>query len=183
MKIHKIISDRWSPVAFSDETLSDKQIMSLFEAARWAPSSYNAQPWRFIYGKKGENTYDALFNLLSEGNKAWAGTAPLLVLGMAETIFPTRNTSNRFALYDTGMAVGNLLAQATSMGLLVHQMGGYDANKARDVFTLPESWEALAIMAIGYKGNPDQLAPEIAEREQKTRERSGVDTFVFRAGL
>lgn len=179
MKIHSILSDRWSPVSFSVEAIPEGHIKLLFEAARWAPSSYNAQPWRFIYGKKGENTYDALYDLLNPGNKEWAATAPMLVLGIAETIFPVRNTPNRFALYDSGMAVGNLLAQATSMGLMVHQMGGYDTEKARTVFNLPASWEPLAMMAIGYKGDPDQLAPEIRSREERLRERNEVSEFVF----
>ena len=175
MKIPDIITDRWSPVAFSDKAIDPETIRSLFEAARWAPSSFNAQPWRFIWGMKGDDTYPVLFDLLSESNQQWAKTAPMLVIGIAETVPPGRTSGNRFAFYDTGMAVGNLLAQATNAGLFVHQMGGYDVDGARQVLHLSEAEEPAAIMAIGYKGDASQLPEDVAAREKKTRVRKSLD--------
>ncbi len=179
MKIHKIISDRWSPVAFSDRPVKQEVLDALFEAARWAPSSFNAQPWKFMVAQKGDELYPMLFELLYDTNKDWARTAPVLALSMAEMVPPGRTTENRFAFHDTGMAVANLLAQATASGLYVHQMGGYDSEGARKVLNLPEHLEPAAMIAIGYKGAPTQLPKEIAAREQKERTRLPQSEFVF----
>ena len=179
MEIHDIIKNRWSPVAFSDEPVNDDLLDSLFEAARWAPSSYNAQPWKFMVGRKGEETYALLFDLLKDMNKRWAHTAPVLVLSMAEMVPPGRSSENRFAFHDTGMAVGNLLAQATHVGLHVHQMGGYDVEGARSALQLPPNMEPAAMMAIGFKGDPSNLPDEVAAREERPRERKGLEEFVF----
>jgi nitroreductase len=179
MEINKLISDRWSPVAFSPEIIEKEKIEKLFEAARWAPSSYNAQPWRFIYGQIGDASYSILFDIINETNRKWAKTAPLMVLGIAQTVFPERKTENRFAFYDTGMAVGNMLLQATSMGLFVHQMGGYDVLAAKEVFNLPAGYEPVAMMAIGYKGDAGQLPGDISDREKSPRKRRQLEEFVF----
>jgi nitroreductase len=180
MEIHSMITDRWSPVAFSDKPVGEEVILSLFKAARWAPSSFNAQPWRFIMGKRGDETYPVLLDLLSDSNRTWAKTAPVLVLSIAETYFVDRGKENRFALYDTGMAVGNLLIQATFAGLYVHQMGGYDAEKAKGIFKLPEHQTPMAMMAIGYKGDRKQLPEDVAKREDKERVRKELNEFVRR---
>ena len=179
MTINKIISERWSPVAFSEKVPEQDKIALLFEAARWAPSSYNAQPWKFIYGYKGDDVYQLLFGLINEGNQVWAKTAPVLILSMAEMIPPGRTSVNKYALHDTGMAVGNLLAQATDMGLYVHQMGGYDHRSARTVLNLPEAYEPAAMMAVGYKGDPKLLPENVATRENHKRERNPPESFVF----
>lgn len=179
MSIPKIITDRWSPVAFSEKAIDPEIIRSLFEAARWAPSSYNAQPWKFIWGVKGDETYPVLFKLLNEANQKWAKTAPMLVIGISETVSPGRTSKNRFAFYDTGMAVANLLAQATHAGLFVHQMGGYDVERARQVLNLGKNDEPAAMMAIGYKGDPSQLPEDVAARESKPRSRKEVEEFAF----
>jgi nitroreductase len=179
MTINKIISDRWSPVAFSDRVPVRDQIALLFEAARRAPSSYNAQPWKFIYGFKGDEVYTVLFDLINETNQVWAKTAPVLILSMAETIPPGRTSLNRFAFHDTGMAVGNLLAQATDLGLFVHQMGGYDNESAKTVLNLPATYEPLAMMAVGYKGDPAVLPEAVAAREEKRSERNPLEKFAF----
>ncbi len=179
MTIHKIISGRWSPVAFSDRVPEKEKIALLFEAARWAPSSYNAQPWKFVYGYRSDATYDLLFGLINETNQVWARTAPVLILSIAETIPPGRTSFNRFAFYDTGMAVGNLLAQATNMGLYVHQMGGYDNMSAKTVLNLPGTYEPAAMMAVGYKGQPGLLPEAVAAREDRKRVRNPHESFVF----
>ncbi|MDF1571638.1 MAG: nitroreductase family protein [Bacteroidales bacterium] len=179
MKIHHIISDRWSPVAFSGKPVEQEKLDALFEAARWAPSSFNAQPWKFMVAPKGGNLYPVLFELLFDTNKQWAITAPVLALSMAEMVPPGRIKENRFAFHDTGMAVANLLAQATASGLMVHQMGGYDAEGAKKVLNLPVRYEPAAMIAIGYKGDPSELPSEIASREKNVRTRLPLSEFVF----
>jgi nitroreductase len=179
MTINKALSGRWSPVAFSDRVPERETIALLFEAARWAPSSYNAQPWRFIYGFKGDDVYPMLFGLINETNQLWAKTAPVLILSIAEMIPPGRSSVNKYAFHDTGMAVGNLLAQATDMGLFVHQMGGYDHQSARTVLNLPETYEPVAMMVVGYKGDSNILPENIAAREKQKRVRNPLETFVF----
>ncbi|MFC2080278.1 nitroreductase family protein [Bacteroidota bacterium] len=183
MEINNLISERWSPVAFSDKQIDIQVINALFEAARWAPSGFNGQPWRFIWGTKGDQTYEQLFELISESNKKWAVTAPILILSMAETIPAGRTNINKYAFFETGMAVSNLLLQATYAGLYAHQMGGYDSLKAKDILNLPESIEPATMIAVGYKGNPEDLPEEIGIRETKLRSRKELDTFVFNKGF
>ncbi len=177
--LQALISKRRSTVAFSDKKVSEKEIKLLFEAARWAPSSYNAQPWRFVIARKGlDNIYDDFFSFLMEGNRTWAGSAPILVLSLAE-VKDSKNRSNRFAFHDLGMAVGNLLTQATSMGLFVHQMGGYDIDRVRKQLNIPDNFETGAMMAIGYIGEVDDLPDDLRNRELAKRERKNIDEFAF----
>lgn len=176
--VHELITKRWSPVAFDPVPVESEKIVLLFEAAKWAPSGRNSQPWRFIFATNDTPDYDLFFGLLDEGNRVWAKTAPLLVLSLAQTISTYKNRPNRLALYETGMAVGNLLTQATHMGLYVHQMGGYDAVKARNVLDIPERYEPAAMMAIGYKGDPSILPEDVAAREKKERTRMDLGSFL-----
>ncbi len=179
--IHPLLAKRRSIVSFSPEIPSPDELMLLFEAARWAPSSRNQQPWRFIYAtNENMEEYNRFYNLLDEGNKEWAHTAPVLVLSIAEAISDYKNRPNRFAFHDLGMAVGNLLTQATYMGLYVHQMGGYDVEGARIAFSIPERFEPAAMMAIGYRGEIDHLPMELKRRELKKRTRKELGDFVFR---
>jgi len=180
MKIHPLIIDRWSPVAFDHRIPGEAILNCLFSAAMWAPSSRNAQPWRFIYVTKSDPGYGAFFALLDEGNKVWAHTAPVLALSIAEIISSYKNRHNYFAVYDTGMAVGNLLLQATHLGLFVHQMGGYDMEKARQVLNIPDRFEPIAMMAIGYKGDPAQLDESEASRETTERKRHRTEDHVYK---
>ena len=178
--IHRVISERYSPVIFSSKKIEDDKLESLFEAARWAPSAFNEQPWRFIIGIKDQNeTYQKLLNCLVEANQYWAKYVPVLVLSVAHRISSVTNKVNRFAQHDTGMAVGNLLAQATSLGLYVHQMGGYNIDKARDYFDLSEEYEPIAIMAIGYKGDIEIFPDDLRERESKKRFRKSIDEILL----
>jgi len=166
-------------VAFDPRPVENEKILLLFEAAKWAPSSGNKQPWRFIFATIDTPDYDMLFGLLKDGNKVWAKTAPLLVLSIAQTISTKKNHPNRYAFYDTGMAVGNMLVQATYMGLYVHQMGGYDKERARNVLNIPWRYEPAAMMAIGYKGDPATLPKKVAAREKKERTRKELGSFLF----
>lgn len=180
MNIHSIISERYSPVIFSSKKIEEDKLALLFEAARWAPSSYNEQPWRFIIGIKDQNeTYLKLLESLVEANKLWAKYAPVLVMSLAKKNSTVKNRPNRFAQYDTGMAVGNLLIQATSMGLYVHQMGGYDIEKAKELLSFTDEFEPMAVMAIGYKGDIDLFPEELKEREQSKRFRKPLDEIIL----
>ena len=177
-KVHELITKRWSPVAFDQRPVDYDKIHLLFEAAKWAPSGRNAQPWRFIFATRDMPEYELLFDLLSEGNKTWAGTAPLLVLTLTQTISTYKNRPNRLAYFEAGMAVANLLLQATHMGLYVHQMGGYDEEKAKVNLVIPTRYEPMAMMAIGYKGDAAQLSKELADREKKERTRMEISKFL-----
>jgi nitroreductase len=178
-KVHALITERWSPVAFDPRPVPGEMIELLIEAARWAPSGRNGQPWRFIYSTAGTPAWRLMFNLLDRGNRVWAGTAPVLLLSLAQVISTYKERPNRLALYETGMAVANLLLQATHMGLYVHQIGGYDREKAREVLEIPDRYEPAAMMAIGYKGDPGQLPPEVAEREIGERKRLETEALLF----
>jgi nitroreductase len=154
---------------------------SLFEAARWAASSNNEQPWRYIVGVKGENPeqFDRLASTLVPAN-AWAKDAPVLILSVAKTRFSQNNNPNRVALHDVGMATENLVLQALSEGIYVHQMGGFDVGKAREVFAIPEGFEPVAMIALGYPGDPGKLDEKLKARELADRTRKTIEEFVIR---
>ena len=178
--IHQLIRERYSSVIFSSKPVEDEKLELLFEAARWAPSSYNEQPWRFIVGVKNKNeNYKKLYDCLVEANQHWAEFAPVLVLSVALKNSPVTGNPNRFAQYDTGMAVGNLLIQATFSGLVAHQMGGYNVSKLREFFNLNEEYELMAVMAIGYKGDATIFPEDLKERELKKRFRKPLDEILM----
>ena len=180
--IHELLQRRWSPRAFSDKMVETDQLRSLFEAARWAPSSNNEQPWSFIIATKDdENNYRRLFECLKEGNKKWAFRAPVLMLSVARLNFEDEGTPNRHAFHDTGMAVFSLVVQATALGLMVHQMAGFDVEKARTELKIPDGHEPVAMIAVGYPGDPDILPDRLKQRELLPRERKPIAEFVFSA--
>jgi len=176
--IHKLITDRWSPVAFDSRKVEYETLQLLFEAAKWAPSGRNLQPWRFIFATRDMPDYKVLLGLLSEKNQVWAQTAPMLVLPLAQAISTYKNRPNRLAFYETGMAVGNLLLQATHLGLMVHQMGGYNVERAKEELVIPTRYEPMAMMAIGYKGDVAQLPKDVAAWEERKRERMEISKFL-----
>lgn len=177
-----LIARRWSPRAFEERPVEPEKLKSLFEAARWAPSSNNEQPWRFLAATKEQRTdYDRLLGCLSERNAKWAFRAPLLILSVASLFFEDDGKPNRHALHDTGMAVENLVLQATAMGLLAHQMAGYDVERARKECQIPSGFEPVAMIAVGYPGDPAILPDSLRERELKPRERQPIEDFVFSA--
>ncbi|MGK7941975.1 MAG: nitroreductase family protein [Crocosphaera sp.] len=179
--IHELIKQRWSPVAFNNRPIEPEKIASLLEAARWAASCFNEQPWFFIVATQ-DNTqeYEKLFSCLVEANQKWAKDAPLLMLSVAHLSFEHNNKPNRHAFHDLGLAVGNLTLQAQSLGLFLHQMGGFDADKARNLYNIPQDYEPVTAIAIGYPGNVSQLAPDLAERDLSPRTRKPLREFVFR---
>jgi len=177
-KIHELITERWSPRAFDPRPLELDRLQVLFEAAKWAPSSRNGQPWRFIFATTDMPDYKVLFGLLDKENQVWAKTAPVLVLSLAQVISTYKNRPNRLAFYETGMAVSNLLLQATHMGIYVHQMAGYDVERAKVELVIPTRYEPAAMMAIGYKGDRNQLPEEVAKWEDRERTRLEISKFL-----
>ncbi|MDQ6676077.1 MAG: nitroreductase family protein [Acidobacteriota bacterium] len=171
------LQERWSPVIFSPRVVAQDQLNRLFEAARWAPSSSNEQPWSFVVATAGEPEFKKLAGCLLPGN-AWAKQAPVLALSVARLVLSGSAKQNRYAFHDTGMAIGNLLAQATSDGMVVHQMGGFDIECARRELRIPENHDPVAMMAIGYYGDPSSDAA-LREREGRPRTRKPLDQFVF----
>lgn len=147
------------------EELTDEVLMSLFEAARWAPSSYNNQPWRFIYAKSNTEHWERFFNLLVEGNKVWAKNAAALVVVIARKNFEFNEKPARTYQFDTGAAWENLALEATSKGLAVHGMQGFDYEKAREDLEIPDNFDVMAMIAIGKRGPRNQLPPQLQERE------------------
>ena len=179
VRIHEILSERWSPRAFEPRPVEPEKLRRLFEAARWAASSYNAQPWYFIVATKDDaETFDKVLASFVEGNRAWAKNAPVVALSVARVNFEHNGQPNRYALYDVGQASANLAVQATAMGLQVHQMGGILPEKARELFAIPPEYEVVAGIALGYPAEPDSL-PEELRREAAPRVRKAVESFVF----
>ena len=174
-----VIKKRWSPVGFSDKPVEKEKLQSLFEAARWAPSCYNEQPWNFIFGLKGDETYEKIFNLLMDGNKPWNKKVPVLILGFVKKTFSRNETENRHAVYDLGQAVGNINAQATADGLVLHQMAGFDTKKSGEVFAFTENHEAIVVISVGYQEEENKISESLLEREKGKRSRKDFKEFVF----
>ena len=178
--IHALIEERRSPRAFEDREVTEEQLETLFEAARWAPSAMNEQPWRFIYAtKQDKENFNRLFSCLVEGNN-WAQKAPALFITVAKKSYDYDGSPNSHAWHDVGLATGNLLLQATDLGLHVHMMGGFKAAKAREVLGIPEGYEPVAMGAIGYAGDPDTLPEALKKRELAPRTRKPLEELVFR---
>jgi nitroreductase len=166
--INPLILNRWSPRSMTGEELDEDTIMSLFEAARWAPSSYNNQPWRFIYAKRNTLHWDKLFNLLAEPNKVWTKNAAVLVVVIARKNFEHNEKYSITHQFDAGAAWENLALEASSRGLAVHGMQGFDYEKARTDLEIPDNFDVMAMIAIGKKGPKDNLTLQLQEREHPT---------------
>jgi nitroreductase len=176
MEIIDSIKNRYSTVLFSNKQVESEKLQLLIEAARWAPSAFNEQPWRFIIGSKDKDEeYEKLLDCLVDSNKHWAQHAPLLVLVAAKKVFSHNPNPNRSSLYDTGLAVSNLLSQATALNIFVHQMGGFSIEKAKREFAIPEEFEPIVIMAIGYKGDSEDFPEDLQIREKKVRIRKPLE--------
>jgi nitroreductase len=178
--IHDLIRTRWSPRAFSVQPVSDDLLRSLFEAARWAPSSNNEQPWAFLVSRKGDGAnHQKMLGTLVEFNQTWAKHAPVLVIAVSELAFAKNGTPNRNAFYDTGAATALLSIQATAQGLFVHQMAGFDPQKAKEAFQIPAGWEPIAAFTIGHPGESASLSETLREREHAPRARKPLADFVM----
>jgi nitroreductase len=175
-----ILHHRWSPRSFADRDVAQADLAKVFEAARWAASSFNEQPWRFLVGTRNSLTYKKIFDSLMPFNQAWAVHAPVLILGLAKSIFSHNESANRVALYDLGAAASYLTLQAAALGLATHQMAGFDHEAARKALEIPEEYLIGAVIALGYQGEPAALTNEqMLAQEVAPRQRKLLGEFVF----
>jgi nitroreductase len=178
--VHEAIQKRWSPRAFSDKPVSADTLRSLFEAARWAPSSNNEQPWAFIVATKDDKEgFEKQLSTLVEFNQTWAKQAFVIGIAVSHLNFTKNANPNRNAFYDTGAAMSHLTAEATHRELFVHQMGGFDAKKAKALFGIPDDWDPIAAFVIGHFGDPQSLPDVLRERELAPRVRKPISEFVM----
>ncbi len=178
--VHELITARKSIRAFSDKAIDDKSFISIFEAARWASSSRNEQPWRFIAARKEEReNFQRTLDCINESNRIWAQHGAMLIVVLAKKNFTTHAIPNSHAQHDVGLAIGNLALQATSLGIFLHQMGGIDYQKVRTIFEVPEEYEVISIIVGGYPGSDEMLPEKLRERESLPRQRRELKELVF----
>ncbi len=177
--VEDLIRHRWSPRTYADKEVPPAELKRLFEAARWAASSSNEQPWRFLVGRRGDETYQKIFNALVEFNQSWAKSAPVLVLSVAKKTFTQKGSPNRYGLHDTGAAMANLALQATADGLHTHSMAGFDNDQMRASFGIPSDYDLGAVTAIGYFGDPASLPDHLQKMEVSARQRKPLEEIVF----
>jgi len=179
-KIHELIEKRWSPRAFADKEIEKEKVEKLFLAASYAASCFNEQPWRFIYGTKSyPERYEQLMSCLGEFNQIWVKTAPMIILTLAAKNFAKNGKANAHARHDLGLAIGNMSAQAASMNLYLHQMAGFSPDKARELFEVPDEFDIVTMIAVGYKGNAEILPESMREMETSVRDRKDLDSLLF----
>jgi nitroreductase len=177
-----VVLARWSPRSFADRDVNPADLKRVFEAARWAASSNNEQPWRFLVGLRNSSTHQKIFSTLVGFNQSWAGAAPVLILGVASSKFSHNGSSNAYALYDLGAASAFLCLQAASLGLKTHSMAGFDHDAARQTFGIPEDYLLGAVIALGYQGEPSALSHEkLIAQEIAPRTRKPLSEFVLSA--
>jgi len=176
--IHELIRQRWSPRAFAHTAIEPEILHRIFEAGRWAPSSSNLQPWLFIVGFSGDETYKAIYSTLVEFNQLWASTAPVLLLSIGKET-NARGEPNGSHKYDVGQAVAFMSLQAMDEGVYLHQMGGFDKGLASRLFEVPENYKVITAIALGYPGNPEVLRENLKRLEFAPRIRKPLNEFVF----
>lgn len=177
-----IFHQRWSPRSFTDREVAPADLAKVFEAARWAASSSNEQPWRFFVGTRNSEAYKKIFDTLLPFNQLWAASAPVLIFGVAKTNFSSNNNPNRVALYDLGAATSYLTLQATALGLTTHQMAGFDADAALKAFEIPADYIPGAVIALGYQGEPAALPNQkFIDMETAPRQRKPLQEIVLSA--
>ncbi|NHB67101.1 nitroreductase family protein [Perlabentimonas gracilis] len=179
-QVLKHIVNRKSELAFEPKLLSQEQINSLFEAARWAASSYNEQPWQFYYVSRDNwEQYSKALNTLAEGNKEWAINASMLIFSVANTVLAKTGKPNGYALHDTGMATANLMIQADALGLASHPMGGFDRDLVKAMLGIADDLKPVAAIAIGFSGNTDSLSESNRKRALAPRQRKGINEIAI----
>ncbi|MBV9302521.1 MAG: nitroreductase family protein [Acidobacteriaceae bacterium] len=180
--VHELIRARWSPRSFSSRDISDRDLKTILDAARWAASSNNEQPWRFLVARKSDAAaFEKLLNLLVPANQAWAKAAPVLMIMASKRTFSPSGSPNRFAMHDTGQALAHVFLQATALGLHAHGMAGFDAERARKDLHIPDDYELGAAVALGYLAPPDQLPERYRDGEISKRQRKPLNELVFGA--
>ena len=182
VELHPLLADRWSPRAFDRTPLADDDVTALLEAARWAPSANNYQPWRFLVGRTtaegADATYTGLLESLAEFNLLWASAAPVLIAAVVE-VEHEDGSPREIAPYELGLAVSQLTVEAAARGLHVHQMGGFDAAQVSDTFAVPSTYASVVILAIGRQGDAESLPAWAAQRESAPRERLALDDIAY----
>ena len=176
--VHPLIASRWSPRAYDTKPVEHEKLQRIFEAARWTASASNLQPWYFLTGIKGDEVYEKIFSTLSEFNKLWAISAPLLALAIAKTTNSHEELNIAYA-YDLGQAVAMLSLQARHEGVYTHQMGGFDASEVARLLEIPEEYKVLVVFALGYRGDVEMLHPNLKKLELSPRTRRSVGESVF----
>lgn len=180
--VHELVAERWSPYAFSRRLIPRGDLHSIFEAARWAASSFNEQPWRYVVANRDrQEDFERILACLLEGNRAWAREAAALALGCAKTTFSRNGKPNRVAQHDLGLASASLTFEATSRGVSVHQMAGILPDAARAAFSIPAEFEVVTALALGYRADPGVGAPDLVARDGAERTRRPQAEFVFGA--
>lgn len=179
LDVHPLIAGRYSPRAFAAREVSDKELELVLEAARLAPSSMNEQPWRFLVTRNGGEGHQALLNALMSGNRIWADQAPVLILNMTTRNFLQDGRPNGHAWHDLGLAIAQLTAQATALGMGLHQLGGFDPQKARIAFGIPQELDIVSVIALGFPGDAEQLSEPFRAREMKRSPRRPLQELVW----
>jgi nitroreductase len=179
--VNDLIAARWSPYSFANKPVSDEDLRSLFEAARWAASSYNEQPWNYLLAKKEDaQEFSRLLSCLVEFNQSWAQQASALMIGISRLTSSRNNEPNRAAIHDLGLANATLVLEATARGLSAHQMIGILPDKVRELYAVPEGYEPMVAVAIGYAGVSENLPEALRARDLARRPRKPLKEFVFR---
>lgn len=175
-----LLEKRWSPRAFYNVDIEKDKLKRIIEASRWSASAMNEQPWNYIVGIRGENkSFEKILETLVDFNKTWAKNAHVLILACGKKNYSHNNTPNPTYLYDVGQSVAHMSVQAMHEGVYIHQMAGFSAEKARELFGIPEEYDPVTVLAMGYIGNPDTLSDELKEREIQERTRKHFTEFVF----
>lgn len=180
--IHELLADRWSPRAYdAKKAVTRDQLRALLEAARWAPSCNGDEPWRYLIWDRTKDAggWQKAYECLAEGNRKWCKNVPVLMLSCAGSVFGHNGKPNRWAQHDTGMASLSLALQAVALGLIAHQMGGFDAAKARAHFGIPEEYTPMAMIAVGYQASPDVLDEDTRQKELRPRSRKPLAECFF----
>lgn len=185
MQLNKAIQNRWSPRAFSDKKVTKEMIALLFEAARWAPSSMNEQPWKYFFvHRDNQKAFYEVVEILTGINPVWAQYAQVLIISVVKKNYDHQNRPNKNALHDIGAANVSIAIQAAEMGLQVHQMGGFDKEKAAKYLRLEtENFEPVTIIAVGFQSDADQLPDDLKKRELQPRKRKEIGEFVTELGI
>jgi len=177
--VDDLILSRWSPRSFAEKTISSQDLKSTFAAAAWAPNSSNEQPWRFIVGRKGDNTYQKILHALVPKNQSWAKSAPVLYFSIAKKTFTANGQPNAYALHDTGAASTLIALEAIALGIHTHGMAGFDKDVLRAAFGIPDDYEMGACWAMGYLDNPEKLPEGLQGAEMTPRSRKKMEEYVF----
>jgi nitroreductase len=179
LEVHPLLATRFSPRAFSAREVTDEELELVLEAARLAPSSMNEQPWRFLVTRQGGEGYDRLLACLAESNRIWADKAPVLILNMAAHNLSRNGRPNHHAWHDLGLSIAQLTVQATALGMGLHQLGGFYADQAREAFGIPEEFDLVSVIALGFPGAPDDLPENLRQRELVRSPRKPLEELVW----